>query len=89
MPWDRKRLLGYVETIQLILGVTDKAYYVANSMDQDQTAPLAVWSKFIVFASMIHVSWSAFEFMQLTYKVDDIYRSKRIYVIRVKERIKS
>ena len=25
MPWDRKRLLGYVETIQLILGVTDKA----------------------------------------------------------------
>ena len=23
MPWDRKRLLGYVETIQLILGVTD------------------------------------------------------------------
>ena len=27
MPWDRKRLLGYVETIQLILGVTDKAKY--------------------------------------------------------------
>ena len=24
MPWDRKRLLGYVETIQLILVVTDK-----------------------------------------------------------------
>ena len=24
MQWDRKRLLGYVETIQLILGVTDK-----------------------------------------------------------------
>ena len=24
MPWDRKRLLGYVETIQLILGVADK-----------------------------------------------------------------
>ena len=24
MPWDGKRLLGYVETIQLILGVTDK-----------------------------------------------------------------
>ena len=24
MPWDRKRLLGYVETIQFILGVTDK-----------------------------------------------------------------
>ena len=27
MPWDRKRLLGYVETIQLILGVTDKHLY--------------------------------------------------------------
>ena len=27
MPWDRKRLLGYVETIQLILGVTDKVWY--------------------------------------------------------------
>ena len=24
MPWDRKRLLGYVETIQLILGMTYK-----------------------------------------------------------------
>ena len=24
MPWDRKRLLGYVETIQLILGKNDK-----------------------------------------------------------------
>ena len=28
MPWDRKRLLGYVETIQLILGVTDKRWYM-------------------------------------------------------------
>ena len=28
MPWDRKRLLGYVETIQLILGVTDKNAYI-------------------------------------------------------------
>ena len=27
MPWDRKRLLGYVEIIQLILGVTDKGLY--------------------------------------------------------------
>ena len=27
MPWDRKRLLGYVEIIQLILGVTDKSKY--------------------------------------------------------------
>ena len=29
MPWDRKRLLGYVETIQLLLGVTDKREYSA------------------------------------------------------------
>ena len=27
MPWDRKRLLGYVETIQLMLAVTDKYSY--------------------------------------------------------------
>ena len=27
MPRDRKRLLGYVETIQLIIGVTDKLPY--------------------------------------------------------------
>ena len=27
MPWDRKRLLGYVETIHLMLGVTDKYIY--------------------------------------------------------------
>ena len=27
MPWDRKHLLGYVETIQLILGATDKKKY--------------------------------------------------------------
>ena len=30
MPWDRKRLLGYVETIQLILGVTDLNTYILN-----------------------------------------------------------
>ena len=30
MPWDRKRLLGYVETIQLILWVTDKASFYSN-----------------------------------------------------------
>ena len=32
MPWDRKRLLGYVETIQLILGVTDKYVYLKQSL---------------------------------------------------------
>ena len=31
MPWDRKRLLGYVETIQLILGVTDKYQYLPDT----------------------------------------------------------
>ena len=50
MPLDRKRLLGHVETIQLILGVTDKSDYsipvlkvikdvlnMANSTDPDET----------------------------------------------------
>ena len=32
MPWDRKRLLGHVETIQLILGVTDK-YILSTSYE--------------------------------------------------------
>ena len=32
MPWDRKRLLGYVETIQLILGVTDKYIFQATML---------------------------------------------------------
>ena len=31
MPWDRKRLLGYVEPIQFILGVTDKYKYSSYS----------------------------------------------------------
>ena len=30
MPWDRKRLLGYVETIQLILWVTDNYIFKAS-----------------------------------------------------------
>ena len=30
MPWDRNVFLGYVETIQLILGVTDKVCYWVN-----------------------------------------------------------
>ena len=32
MPWDRKRLLGYAETIQIILGVTDKNNYRCNRL---------------------------------------------------------
>ena len=32
--------------------------YIANNMDPDQTAPIgAVWSGFIVFASIIKVVW--------------------------------
>ena len=31
MPWDRKRLLGYVETIKLILGLTDKIIEMCRS----------------------------------------------------------
>ena len=33
MPGDRKRLLGYVEKIQLILVVTDKRFYSALLQD--------------------------------------------------------
>ena len=47
MPWDRKRLSGHVEIIQLILGVTDKYGFciknynivlitLANSEDRDE-----------------------------------------------------
>ena len=32
MPWDRKRLLGYVETIQFILGVPDKTEEVSSNL---------------------------------------------------------
>ena len=30
MLWDRKHLFGYVETIQLTLGVTDKVCYATK-----------------------------------------------------------
>ena len=36
-------------------------------LNPDQTAPQgAVWSGFIVFASMVKLLWSAFEYMQRT-----------------------
>ena len=44
MPWDRKRLLGYVETIQLILGVTDKICYMTKTMTQVSLYIHADWS---------------------------------------------
>ena len=37
MPWDRKRLLGYVETIQLVLGVTDKRMVYAFGQDVSES----------------------------------------------------
>ena len=41
---------------------------IANNMDPDQTAPLgAVWSGFIVFASIMKLVWSAFEYRQQMY----------------------
>ena len=43
--------------------------YIANYMDPDQTAPVgAVWSGFIVFASMIKISLieATFEYIQQT-----------------------
>ena len=40
MPWDRKRLLGCVETIQLILGVTDK---VIHMMSNPKQVPNEIW----------------------------------------------
>ena len=38
--------------------------YFVNNKDPDQTALGAVWSGFMVFASMIKLVWSAFEIMQ-------------------------
>ena len=35
MPWYRKRLLGYVETIQLLLGVTEKTLSMLNSTEHE------------------------------------------------------
>ena len=41
MPWDRKRLLGYVKIIRLILGVTDKT----QNGDQTQQKQSTIVSK--------------------------------------------
>ena len=49
MPWDRKRLLGYVETIQLILVVTDKNTYYDNEIPDEILQKAA----FINFCKMI------------------------------------
>ena len=39
MPWDRKRLLGYVETIQLILGWLIKLLNKINHKTNDKAKP--------------------------------------------------
>ena len=52
--------------------------YIANNMNPDQTAPSgAVWSGFIVFASVIKLVWSTFECMQQMQKTDDSLWKKK------------
>ena len=48
MPWDRKRLLGYVETIQFILGVTDKHN---NFVELKQN--MSLWERGLLSMGMI------------------------------------
>ena len=43
MLWDRKRLLGYVETIQLILVVPDKTFFMLNSTEHHETSTAYLW----------------------------------------------
>ena len=46
MPWDRKRLLGHVETIQLILGVTDNILFkivLYESVHQHRILSFVFW----------------------------------------------
>ena len=52
MPWDRKRLLGYVETIQLILGVTDKCQYVSQYPKMHSNANIDEKPNFVWFISV-------------------------------------
>ena len=46
MPRDSKRLLGYVETIQLILGVSDKIWYQGWIFMTSVTLNLISWLNF-------------------------------------------
>ena len=64
MQWDRKcLLLGYVETIQLILGVTDKAFFMLSSTEQDYTRPQIkhnlyfCWNNFQTTVKKINWIW--------------------------------
>ena len=54
MPWDRKRLLGYVETIQLILGVTDKGLFGDNIYQYQRNSP------FIIFLYIYYAFYRSF-----------------------------
>ena len=51
--------------------------YIENTMGPDHYAPKgAILSGFIVFAFTIKVFWSALEYMQQTYKAEDIFMTK-------------
>ena len=55
MPWDRKRLLGHVETIQLILGVTDNWFYIFQIFAFFHTLLyILIWSN--VFSSWLQIN---------------------------------
>ena len=48
---------------------------MANSVDPDQTAPIgAVWSGFMLFASILNTSEMLGNYLQQTTSADDIFR---------------
>ena len=62
----------------------DSLYYIANNIDPDQTAPKeAVWSGFIVFASMIKFKLKCTWIYAADIKTDNISRTKNIGELQV------
>ena len=47
---------------------------MANSVDPDQTAPIAVWSGFTLFASMLNSSVMLGNYLQQTTSADNSFR---------------
>ena len=47
---------------------------MANSVDQDQTAPIAVCSGSMLFASILNLSVMLGNYLQQTTSADDIFR---------------
>ena len=47
---------------------------MANSVDPDQTAPIAVWSGSTPFASILYSSLMLGNYLQQTTSADDIFR---------------